>query len=1206
MRELASGNDDALQVAGDWTTLPLAPGSRSLIEASAGTGKTWTISVLYLRLLLEPAEQGGSPLTPRQIVVATFTDAAAQELRARIRGRLIWAEQCALDVIGDVDWIADDDAAPDLAWLHARWSTDRNIARRDVQRLRLALAELDMAPVTTLHGLCRRILADYPFESGSPFGLGEMVSAMTVLEELADDLWRRLQQGESTPPTFPSTKSRKALVERLRHCLMPGVGLWVPSEEELENASSAESSALIEKFAARNDVWSLTPTGKPSTTLKGAMQALAAWARDRNAMPSAKQFEHLGNRADLLNPEHSAASLEDPAMLEAERLLRLLGYAQSREEIAIWQEWTGQIREWREARLAASGHLTFDDLLTRVHAALTTRGSELADRLFAEWKVALIDEFQDTDAQQYEILDRIYRDAEDRRRGHLIMIGDPKQAIYRFRGGDIDTYLRATQEVQSKLDLATNFRSSRDYVAAVNELFACAGEVLSADPAHAIRFHPVAASGRCDDKPYTTPDDDASKPLVVHYNAEAPVSSAERQQLALEACANQIATMLNNKDHRIGDRRIEPGDIAVLLPTNPQVLALRELLQARNVPCVGAGKSSVFDTDWARELQIALYGVEHASDEAAVRAALASRLGGLDFAQLRALRDEPDAWQVHAARFAELKRCWQSEGVLAVVLAFAQDAATRVADPAARERTLTDLRHLGELLQTQSEQVRGASQLLAWLADQRSGDGDSGGDAADEQQLRIESDAKRVRLMTLHASKGLEFPIVFLPLMWHHGKRSSDTTPVIHEALCGRRVIGFGTEAAAQYDREGQNERFRVLYVALTRAVHACHVYALSPDRPKDGRSSKPLTDPARSALDAVIEKLRDAKGARPLRHVQWLDSDWSWPATIYKPAAVDIEPELSALRTPGATVFEHSWSFSALTRTQASSMREEDPADDETPAAGSVIDEVNSIIEIPDVELSAASNAALLELSTLKGPGFGNALHAMFEDRLQGTPMVEQRRLILNCLNEAGVRLGDLTPTVAIARIAKRLDDVLDAEIIPGMQLGSLSPRQQRAEMAFHFVVDAVSIRRLRDAVARHGDPKLVPSGISTSHLQGLMTGKIDLVFEHEGRFHVLDYKSNHLGDTLAGYSSAALMTAMDGHHYRFQALLYTIAVDRYLRQRITNYRRDTHLGEAIYLFVRAVGLAPALGIWRHRFDDDLLDAVDAVLGNHAAVRAA
>ncbi|GAA0718665.1 UvrD-helicase domain-containing protein [Dokdonella soli] len=1187
----------------DWTAMPLGSGGRSLIEASAGTGKTWTISVLYLRLLLEASGADAEPLGPRQIVVTTFTDAAAQELRARLRERLAWAEQLALNAITAGTVVIDADTKPDRAWLLRRWSGNATRVNHDLRRLRLAQAELDLAPITTLHGLCRRILGDYPFESGGAFAPGDMVSTESLLDELAEDLWRRLQQAPGADARR-APASLSALRRRLASYLTPGVELWTPDAAEIARWLPVTWAAPIEGLAARRDIW-----GR-KTKAPHALVAFAAFLRDHAQPFSAKQLADLSAAVDVLGQCTEQVARDAAAFVETS--LRVVGYVAAAPEIEAWQRWTARVREWRDERLAARGQLTFDELITRVHGALSGASRSLADRLFAEWPVALVDEFQDTDAQQYAILDRIYRDAAAQPRGRLVMIGDPKQAIYRFRGGDIDAYLAASAVVDTRLELDTNYRSSRAYVAAINELYAQAGAALSADPAHPIRYHAVKSSDRGDEAAYRAPDEGASRTLVLHYNAEAPDAVGRCRELALKACANQIAQMLHAGTHHIGDEPLAPEHLAVLLPNNSDITTLRRLLQARHVPCVGAGKSSVFDTDWARDLQVVLYAVEHAHDGGAVRAALATRLGGMDFAQLRALRDDPNAWHPHAQRFESARRRWQRDGVLAVVLDFAAGALRHLPEPADRERALTDLRHLGELLQEQDERMQGAEQLLAWLAAQRRGEGDDAGDAADERQLRIESDAKRVRLMTLHASKGLEFPIVFLPLMWAHRSNGQDTTPVIHETLCDRRVVGFGEAAKAQYLREGQDERFRVLYVALTRAIHACHVYALSPQRPLKAGSANPATDPERAALDAVVERLqqhastRGEPVARAFEHLRWSEG-WPWRSVRYRTTAEAIAAPPRVLTEPGRPLYEQTWSFSTLTRSSRSFALEDEPADDEVVAADDSASLADPLAPEPASGLvEAKPHAEIVALGALRGAEFGNALHAIFENRRIGEPLRTQTARVERSLREAGVPLGDLPVPALVARIAERLDATLSAELAPGLRLAAVPVPQQRAEMAFHFVLDAVSVARLREACERRGMPGLVPERIPATTLRGLMTGKIDLVFEHDGRFHVLDYKSNHLGDRLADYAPTALTAAMDAHDYRFQALLYTVAVDRYLRQRVPNYERDRHLGEAVYLFVRAVGLAPGAGVWRHRFDSALLDAVDHALGDRPDQEAA
>ena len=1224
-------NDGVLRMRGDsriaaagtvdsWTRLDLERDGRICIEASAGTGKTWTIAALYLRLVLERG------LVPRQIVVTTFTESAAQELRERLRAALLLAEHEAAGAAAAAATTYDPESYE--AWLHARWLDGETARVKDLGKLRLALSQLDIAPIGTLHGLCRRILADHPFASGTEFVLPELVAGEAVLDEIVNDLWRIVRQGSDDAATKTLIESGIAgdlatLRRAVKQLLSPGIEIAPPLLDAQIHDAALWAKHLHEILVTKN----LLAGSGDGPRLRQAWSALAAWLDGKAPAPCDHTHALKLARRDkafLKDGRHSEAvklavrfTLEQ-AMPVLENL-RLAGLA------AL----TDLARTRLEASLARRNQLRFDDLLLRVRKALSIDAGDmsrrLADALHASWPVALIDEFQDTDAVQFGILDAIYRDARGAQRGVLVMIGDPKQAIYRFRGGDIDAYREAVGQAGQKLALRVNRRSARSLVAATNEFYAVGGVSMSATAAAAIEYIPVEASARCDDVPYRIAGSPVRKPLVIRYADAAPPRAGARRTAALTQCANQIADMLQSVEHTIGDRRITPADVAVLLPTSKSIRELRDLLRARRVPCATSDATSVFRTDTARELNIVLHAVANAGDLGALRAAAATRFWGATFADLQRYGDDLAQWQTVANRFHAWHGVWSDRGVLAVIERLLDHMAIRYLATPIGERTITDLRHLGELLQDQNDIVAGKEELLAWLARQRTdAAGDDSSEAADAAQLRIESDGDRVRIMTLHLSKGLEFPIVFVPLMWDHGQHPSQARAnlfVMHAD--GNRRIAVTDAAKEQELHDLQDERFRVLYVALTRAIHACHVYAQPVEKVKGGTQ--------RSAFDEIVHRMAppivDGNGvsvSRALRdatpHVDWIDG-WTFSDTPpLQQRSVDTSVARVARRAPASRVgaLEAKHSFTTLTQFAHAGLESDTPAADEVDIdadvdadmdIGGLREEVAEEIAVAAAHaLAAEAHPEILRLARVRGADFGNAVHAVLEEREVGRPLVEQHELILRCLDEAGVRRRDLETVTFVEALSRRLDAALAAPLglaaAPRLSLRDLPARSLRAEMEFHFAIDSVAMQRLRQCCADHGEPELVPR--SHRVLSGLMTGKIDLVFQHEGRFHVLDYKGNYLGDYAADYTGPALSAAMDASYYRFQALIYTVAVDRYLRQRLGSaYGRRANLGECIYFFLRAAGLAQGAGIWRHRFDDALLEAVDEVLSASQEVAA-
>lgn len=1192
-----------MNAARDWTTLSLDPSGRSLVEASAGTGKTWTIGVLFLRLILE---QG---LSPRQIVVTTFTNAAAAELRERLRARLVWALEWAEAGQGRDGATTQADAL----WLLSRWNTEEQVRRRDRSALLTALAEFDRAPVTTLHALCSRILSEHPFAAGALFRGRTAVDARHVVKRLAQDLWRILSQSPDSDPMVIAYRDsgvrRQDLAKYVEALVRPEVHVpladLAPFHAALESLGDLTAwSNRIQGILERDDVF------LKASPLKNQWVRVLKALEDPRKLPEAIRYASgLEMAPDFKGIKASAKSF--PEVLWLAEQGQIVANAM-KEMDPIWVEdlkfapqssFLLLVKEWATSRmrayLDAGNQSTFDDIIGSVREALEgAEGRALADALHEAWPAALVDEFQDTDPTQFEVLDAIYRNAGGGHRGRLIMIGDDKQAIYRFRGGDIHAYERAKQDVAEcdRLTLGVNHRSSAGYVAAINAFYGKIGESLGpAGRGSSTRYVPVSPSDQHASKKLLDHSGaEVAKPLIVHLLKDEPTRAR-----ALTSCADQIAILLSESGHRIGDRALEPSDIAVLVPSNADLRRLSAMLKRRGVPSVlRSSDRSVFQSEVAKELLLILAAAADPQDPKTVRAALGTRLWGLKLPDLQALVLDPSRWTGLSRHFHAMGERLREIGPQSVVDDLIDHVAGRLIETVEGERLLTDLRHLSELLQEAFATLQGTQSLLAWYTRELDAGSESQITEADAVAMRLESDSQRVQLMTLHSSKGLEFPIVFLPLMWAHGAFPAKAAQLYVNPTSGRRelVISEGKRKEA-VKAEELEERYRVLYVALTRAKYACHLFMVHPqaemkmDVPLNERASTFLAPGEADA--AAFERVEIRTGWRCVDGVQYRSAE-----SMLSPGPARPLPSIP----PGPMPMRHS--YTTLASGKYTGGGEEDfSADDEALEEESEIAE--AVLAELDTPISRTEHPALDALDLVKGAEFGNAVHAIFENRRVGIPLPDQLDLIQKCLAEHGVRVPEESTQQFQSELASRLQAALDTPLggAGGPRLAALGVGDMRAELEFNFALDKVSIHRLRQRCAELGEPDLVPR--KTRTISGLMNGKVDLIFRDGSAFHVLDYKGNRIArgekPALEHYSPESLDKVMQDVGYRFQALLYVIAVERYLKERLgDNYRRHLHLGDCWYVFIRATGLdlpdGRAAGVWRYRFPDPLLDAVQEV----------
>ena len=1180
----------------DWTTLALD--GPALIEASAGTGKTHAITLLYLRLLLERG------LSVRQILVCTFTEAATEELRARIRQRIEEAESLlAGNLVGAT---ADATETNPLArWLARRAAADNDAGATLRTRLALARLELDQAAVFTLHGFCARALADFPFAGGALFARGELLDARALRDAVAQDLLRRaLAVADPDLPDELRALDEAELAQAMDLALQhPDATIAEPDLAAI--AAYRTRWHALRKAATARDVARVL-AGEPADyhlnkPFRLALEQALTALRDgdwRRALPDALAPESgsAQNRNKLRGGE--TPRLDDlPALVELRALAALR---------------PAMVRAWRARLLAAAmtaarselplralalrGH-TYADLIGGLAQALDgTRGRELAGMLHATWPVALVDEFQDTDGRQYAILQAIYAG-----RGTLLAIGDPKQAIYGFRGGDVYAYLRAARTpglAHHALD--TNWRSSTPLVAALNAFYAAAGpQALRVD---GIVRAPVKAAGKAD----ATPLRRAGQPLAsaLHLHAVTPTERNKEAALAacLDACAETVVALLNDRALTLGDAPLAPGALAVLVSRNQDVAALRRRLTARGVPCVGPGRASVMQGSCATEIETVLAAALDPGNAGRLRAALTTRLCGWSLDAVAALEADADVWRRETEAFAARQRDWIAHGVLTLLEPLIAAAAPRLLAASDGERTLTDLRHLAELLQAQQPRCHGPSALLAWLhAERIAADEDRGGDGNDERQLRIESDAARVQILTVHASKGLEFDIVLLPMLWHAPRRRGAHAPavvLVHAdddgAVLDPGSAGFDSHLA-RWRTEQLGERLRQQYVALTRARHACHVFfapalvdAASASGERDAFSDHLLQIRDRCGADDTLQALHALSRQYPA-----ITLDAATTITRARHVAVVEPARVLAARAdwplPRPAWWLHSYSGLAHAAARAS-LLEPGPDDAGANEPG------------PATDNDTAPHAELLALAHLRGPRFGDAMHAVFEHAGPQPLWPQQRALVLQALRRQG--LADAAGEDGARMLAALVERARQTDLGGGLRLGAVAAADRVAELEFLLPLHDVPVAAIEAAAQRHDYPPLLPAG-GMRVLNGLLKGYMDLVLRHDGRYYVLDYKSNWLGERIADYAPARLAVAMREQRYLLQMLLYTVALHRHLRERLRGYAVARDLGGAIYLFARAAGLAPAAGVYRECPPPALIAELDALFAG-AAERAA
>lgn len=1176
-----------------------------LIEASAGTGKTYTIAGLYLRLLLghgpliEEGEDAGQPsaherpLSVTEILVVTFTEAATAELRGRIRGRIHEAR---------LAFMRGQSGDALLAQLLAEVE-DHELAAR---RLLAAERQMDEAAVFTIHGFCQRMLKQNAFESGALFETEFLTDDSQLRLQAVSDYWRA--------EFYPVDKTLASAVRALwpsPAALLREMNGWLDNSElEMRPPAGDETLAArhqvaMSRIAAVKEAWLAQAdeirrqtdghisryTGK---NYEGWLAKIADWAQDEAsgyAIP--KELERFGQTVLEANLKKGGELPTLPLFGEIDQLLA------SRPGIRdlILQRAAVVVRSRMQASKRQAHQLSFDDLLKDLDGALgSSLGERLCERIRATYRVAMIDEFQDTDPQQYRIFHRLYGGHQDTA---LLMIGDPKQAIYGFRGADIFTYIQARRNVSAHYTLGRNWRSSGALVAAVNGLFERAKDpfIYEAD----IPFLPVAAQGKS--KALRLEGETAPVLHCWQLTGQPTFNRGDYQSKMARATAAEIHRLLSlarEGKALIGSEPVKAGDIAVLVRTGAEgKLVQQELARLAIASVYLSNRESVLEQVEAREILLILHACQNPSEERSLRAALATGLFDLDAKALDELASDERAWESAVQEFMEYRKVWHKRGVLAMLRALLHRrnlASSLLASPYG-ERRLTNFLHLGELLQQVSSELDGEYALLRWLGE--AVNRQSGQDA--EQILRLESERKLVQIVTIHKSKGLEYPLVFLPFICSH--RSADT-PLYHEAdEAGNRTILDLTgaeESLAEADKERLAEDLRLLYVALTRGVYATWL-GLAPVRSGNGKSEK--TDLHQTAIGYLLQKGEEGDAATLATALGSLAQDLPGVAvgepSLTRPAPLPPEEEQLGepqVRRFGGTLERDWWisSYSGLAAQghgHSKGVLANPGFDDE------VVTEAAALAAEEPVQAPQPSI-----FTFPKGARPGTLLHSLFEtidfQSAAGEPLAQH---IATLLAQDG--FDDSWAQVLQQQVEAVLETPLETGFGEPVRLRDLAPERKQVELEFFLPMGRVTASALTALCQQHDPLSRGNKPLSFATVQGMLKGFIDLVFEWQGRWYLLDYKSNHLGMSPADYSRPALERAMVEHRYDLQYQLYSLALHRLLALRLPGYDFDQHFGGVFYLFLRGM---PQGGIFHTRPSRELVLGLDRLFSEGATTASA
>lgn len=1106
---------------------------KNLIEASAGTGKTYSVAIMVLRLILE------KEIHIREILMVTFTNAAVAELEERIRRFIRLASRYA----------SGEDIDDDSIKAVVDQVSEENGIGFVREKLRSAVINLDETAIMTIHGFCQQTLTEFAFETNQLFNAELLQDVNPILEEAAKKFWRE-KITSLRPDILGELRNQGFDISSIMTVVqsqMDGKIYFAFSKDKtynLTNESHAEIHAKTRAIAQEAE-----------EIRKNIIEEITAnWDEIIAKCEGNNYFKnHILPKSDnpvsFLNSVIDKRTLSNVKKVLPDILEKYTPVLEAQQQVELratefldyaYCAAIEEISKDVERKKIQLNQMTYDDVITKLYYALNHSSSnkskqrlqnDLIRGLQWKYKAVFIDEFQDTDKLQYQIFNKAFGE-----NTIVFYIGDPKQSIYAWRKADIETYFEAKRNVDRIYSMRTNFRSSENLVSALNRFF----EPIEGFDTFLYKNDSKDSLAEIKYIKVNTPTPGRKGEMTVSGEPCVPVkiNCQSKNDLVFEEAIKQVSELLNNPEYAINNRSIRPSDIGILVRTRQQAAEIQSGLSRTGIPAVTVTDSKILQSAEAAELVYVLEAVLNQS-QSAINRALTTSFFNWKPDEILSLNED-----VVIQRFKSYLISWEQNGIYAalsnLINEFNIQQSLIGSHTENGERIITNLYHLMEVLyRTANRQHFGPPELLDWLkiniAKPESND--------DEMIQRIESDEEAVRITTIHSSKGLEYNIVIAPYLDFviRSKKQDKDKVISYRNTNGDYVsvkrIQTDDEAESLYLKQSEQENRRLLYVALTRAVYACYIY-----RNTHYKNKSTLFN-----FTSLIN-FEETKGL--IEEIPSLDIE---NLLGYQP---DQELEQYSLIAGNFDLSHKNWTQTSYSRLAAQP----------------------EYISRDNYELTNNDYDAFVFKELTKGAKTGNFIHYIFEN-VDFADSGKWEFVIERAIKQF---VPDKKEKYSQA-LFRFLETVLYTEIDTGnekFRLADVASNELLHEMEFDFPMELFSIKSLE---------KLKENGITVKNpeeypqqIEGIMTGFVDLFFRHNGKFYVLDWKTNYLGPTVEHYSSENVAKAMSDNNYHLQYLIYSYAVKLYLEHRLGeafDFERD--FGGALYLFVRGMRTGENSGIF-------------------------